>query len=140
MVYPVFVLPFFILCFFVLMELDLATGILRDTASVLYALLPHTNTQTLCLFPVLSSLCCVFGIACFFFCFLLSPMSPVVGFIQPLDTDRGLSRLMRTERRGKKDDQPLHPEVYPVNYKSVGEFTRRLDTTNIFLTRDCLLD
>lgn len=42
MVYPVFVLPFFILCFFVLMELDLATGILRDTASVLYALLPHT--------------------------------------------------------------------------------------------------
>lgn len=55
-VYPVFVLPFSILCFFVLMELDLATGIPQDTASVLYALLPHTNTQTLCLFLVLSSL------------------------------------------------------------------------------------
>lgn len=128
------------------MELDLATGILRDTASVLYALLPHTNTQTLCLFPVLSSLCCLFFFFFFFLasrafsCLLFSSMSPVVGLIQPLDTDRGLSRLMRTERRGKKDDQPLHPEVYPVNYKSVGEFTRRLDTTNIFLTRDCLLD
>lgn len=71
----------------------------------------------------------------FFFCFLLSPMSPVVGFIQPLDTDRGLSHLMRTKRR-QKDDQPLHPEVYLVNYKSVGEFFRRLDATNIFLTRD----
>lgn len=41
MVYPAFVLPFSILCFFVLMELDLATRILRDTASVLHALLPH---------------------------------------------------------------------------------------------------
>ena len=49
------------------MELDLATGILRDTASVLYALLPHTNTQTLCLFPVLSSLCCLFFFFFFFF-------------------------------------------------------------------------
>lgn len=69
-------------------------------------------------------------------------MSPVVGLIQPLDTDRGLSRLMRTKKtkKKKKDDRPLHPEVYPVNYKSVGEFSRRLDTTNIFLTRDCLLD
>ena len=138
MVYPVFVLPFFILCFFVLMELDLATGIPQDTASV-YMHCFLTLIPRLCVFFSFSLLCCFSGIACFFY-FLFSPMSPVVGLIQPLDTDRGLSRLMRTERRGKKDDQPLHPEVYPVNYKSVGEFTRRLDTTNIFLTRDCLLD
>ena len=61
------------------MELDLATGILRDTASVLYALLPHTNTQTLCLFPVLSSLCCLFFF--FFFFFWHRVLFPVFSFL-----------------------------------------------------------
>lgn len=120
------------------MELDLATGIPRDTASVLYALLPHTNTQTLCLFLVLSAV------------FLASRVSSAFSSLHvpscwsysatghrpwsfALDEDK-------KDEEKKKDDRPLHPEVYPVNYKSVGEFSRRLDTTNIFLTRDCLLD
>lgn len=123
------------------MELDLATGIPQDTASVLYALLPHTNTQTLCLFPVLSSLL-FFWHRVFLLFSLFSHVPSCWSYSATghrpwsfaLDEDK------KDEKKKKKDDRPLHPEVYPVNYKSVGEFSRRLDTTNIFLTRDCLLD